>query len=213
MSTHLKQAASLSAATDELHPNERTITRFLSELCDPWYSGNHFHFRFLSEGFTPSSTNFAPHAWDEMIEHVLKMNRTHNVYVCPNPIPDGSSIVACDRDIREAHFAFVDADDVVATKMVREFQQFVMHMEVITGTVPFDRVHHYYKFDEPITDMAQWRQLQSLLIDRLKTDASIKNPSRIMRVAGTVSYPSKDKLQKGYVPELTRLKIGGEYVE
>jgi hypothetical protein len=28
------------------------------------------------------------------------------------------------------------------------------------------------------------------------------NPSRIMRIAGTVSYPSQSKVTKGYIPEL-----------
>ncbi|MDA9291667.1 hypothetical protein N9P99_00265 [Planktomarina temperata] len=36
----------------------------------------------------------------------------------------------------------------------------------------------------------------------LGTDPSVINPSRIMRIAGTVSYPSQSKVTKGYIPEL-----------
>ena len=44
-------------------------------------------------------------------------------------------------------------------------------------------------------------------------DKTIHNASRIMRIEGTLSYPNKAKMLKGYKTELTRLKIGGEYVQ
>ena len=66
---------------------------------------------------------------------------------------------------------------------------------------------------KPMEDMHQWTELQKLLISYLKTDKVIHNPSRIMRVAGTVTFPPKKKLDLGYVSEVTKLLIGGHYVE
>jgi hypothetical protein len=36
---------------------------------------------------------------------------------------------------------------------------------------------------------------------RLATD-DVRNPARLMKLAGTIGYPTKDKPKKGYVPEL-----------
>ena len=44
------------------------------------------------------------------------------------------------------------------------------------------------------------------MIRSLNTDPSIHNPDRIMRVAGTVSWPHEGKIDRGYVPELTSIK-------
>ena len=48
--------------------------------------------------------------------------------------------------------------------------------------------------------------MQKHLIAKFDSDEAICNPSRIMRLAGTVAYPSVDKKQRGYVPEITLLK-------
>ena len=61
-------------------------------------------------------------------------------------------------------------------------------------------------------NMSDWRQIQKNLIGWLGTDKGIHNPSRIMRIAGTVSYPDRAKQLRGYQVELTRLKIGDDYV-
>ena len=58
-------------------------------------------------------------------------------------------------------------------------------------------------------DMSAWRQAQKALISEFQTDASIHHPSRIMRLAGTISWPSADKRAKGYIPELVRLDRPG----
>ena len=86
-------------------------------------------------------------------------------------------------------------------------------MEVVTGVKPHFRNHIYYRFDNPFEDMLQWTELQKLLSAYLNTDKVIHNPSRIMRVAGTVTYPNKKKQALGYSSELTRLIIGGNHVE
>ena len=114
---------------------------------------------------------------------------------------------------KRAFFAFVDADEKGAADRVRESKLFIPEMEVVTGTKPFLRNHVYFRFDEPMKDMARWSELQKALIFGFKTDASIHNPSRIMRVAGTIAYPSKKKLEKHYEKELTKLIIGNRYVE
>lgn len=169
--------------------------------------------RCLKDGFTPNTARFTPDAIDEAIEHVVQMNKTHNVYSVVNPVPQDAPKAAKDHDIKRAFFAFVDTDENDAANRARSCDLFLSEFEVITGLKPHFRNHVYYKVNPPITNLSEWTELQKLLADELGTDKSIHNPSRIMRVAGTVSYPPKRKLERGYQTELTRLIVGGNYVE
>ena len=47
--------------------------------------------------------------------------------------------------------------------------------------------------------------MQQNIARNLGTNPSVINPSRIMRISGTVSYPSQSKVAKGYIPELISL--------
>jgi hypothetical protein len=59
---------------------------------------------------------------------------------------------------------------------------------------------------EPVTDMAAWRAGQVGLAQHLGTDEAVQNPSRCVRLAGTVSYPFPHKQKRGYVTEVTSLQ-------
>jgi hypothetical protein len=54
--------------------------------------------------------------------------------------------------------------------------------------------------------MAAWRQVQSDIALHFGSDATVVNPSRIMRVGGTVSYPASHKRQRGYVSETCTIR-------
>ena len=197
----------------DLQPNRRTIHRFIGELTRDWDIGENLEVRCIRESFKPHTTRFAQHACDEAVEHIVSMNRTHNIYACINPVPDTTRGSAKNENIKRAYFAFVDGDELGAADRARECDWFDITMEVITGVTPHLRNHIYYRFNTPIEDMRQWTELQKLLIAHLKTDKVIHNPSRIMRIAGTVTFPPKKKKDLGYVSEVTRLVIGGHYVE
>ena len=53
--------------------------------------------------------------------------------------------------------------------------------------------------------------MQSAIARHFGSDPSVINPSRIMRIGGTISWPSVKKRQKGYVEELTTIRT--EYAE
>ena len=198
---------------EKLEPNQRTITRFLSELMRDWDASETLEVRCIVESLKPHASRFAQHVIEDAIEHIIAMNRTHNVYVCVNPVPDTVQGSAKDADIRRAFYAFVDGDEKGAADRAREFDWFDKAMEVVTGGQPYFRNHIYFRFNRPMEDMRQWTELQKLLIAELKTDKVIHNPSRIMRIAGTVTHPPKKKRELGYTAEVTKLIIGGQYVE
>ena len=94
-----------------LQPNQKTMARFLELLTQDYDLGEVIEIRCLKELLTPNTTRFAVHAIDEAVEHVVQMNKTHNIYCVVNPVPQDAPKAAKDNDIKRAFFAFVDADE------------------------------------------------------------------------------------------------------
>jgi hypothetical protein len=79
-------------------------------------------------------------------------------------------------------------------------------MIAVTGTIPHQRCHVYFLTDRPITDADEIKATNKALKELFNSD-DVENPSRVMRLAGTVNYPKTEKRAKGYETELTRLHV------
>ena len=193
------------------------IKKFISEITKDWPNtpdqGGMFEIRCLGEHRTPVTECFTRDEIDRAVELAFRMNQKKmNVYVTINPVNPDAVIKAgkgaTDSDILRAHYSFADADDLQGlagiNQLVHPYEPDIL---VTTGTTPHERRHVYWRLSEPCQDLNLWRETQKLIASKLETDPSVRNPSRIMRVAGTVSYPSKSKLTRGYVPELVTLKV------
>ena len=88
---------------------------------------------------------------------------------------------------------------------------------VITGTKPFRRSpgavracgskpSEGWGLDPGNPTPAELTAVNTALRDWLGGD-DVQNADRVMRLAGTVSYPSPAKVERGYVPELTKLYV------
>ena len=192
----------------EIIPNRRDMERHIELLTEPWADHDikaAMEIRCLKENRSPVSLRLKPldAAYrEETLTRATQMNEAgFNVYVCVNPIRSNWTGAAKDEAIVAAYFAFADADDLGAAErlIVAEPQpDFVVH----TGSIPHDRLHAYWRVDG-IPDLDAWRDMQSALIARFGCDPAIKNPSRIMRLAGTLSHPNRAKSARGYQTELT----------
>jgi len=193
-----------------LEPNRRDIERHIGLLTDPWIKAGLnalMEIRCLNENgakrhrkFDPSDDGFL----DDAVTQAINLNEQGwNIYVCVNPVDPSHESYANDDAIIGAFFQFADADTDEAAKAIRTFEV-QPDFYVITGTTPFERLHSYWQV-ESIENLENWAQGQELLIERFATDPAIKNPSRIMRLAGTISWPKQQKQEKGYIPELTKL--------
>jgi hypothetical protein len=193
------------------------ITKFIFEITKDWLNapdqGEKFEIRCLGEQRTPVTECFTRDEIDRAVDLALEMNANGlNVYMTINSINPSAVIKAgkgaTDSDILRAHYSFADADDLQGlagiNQLVHPYEPDIL---VTTGTTPHERRHAYWRLAEPCQDLHLWRETQKLIAFKLETDPSVRNPSRIMRVAGTVSYPSKSKLTRGYVPELVTLKV------
>ena len=198
----------------ELKAQPSAIKEFVQTITEGWedLDGNPMiELRCLQEHGAPNVARFALSWLDDAVEHAQAMNDAgRNVYMCINPV-DGRKRIetgrgAKDEDILAAFHCFADADTDGAMQNILSFAGPKFTMSVKTGTVPFIRGHCYWRLEEPVLNLDAWRQTQQAIANSLKTDEVVINPSRIMRVAGTVSWPSEKKKAKGYTDELVTMR-------
>tara|TARA_B100000212_G_C27379023_1_gene536040 strand:- start:2458 stop:3099 length:642 start_codon:yes stop_codon:yes gene_type:complete len=163
----------------------------------------------LSQRFSPKN----PSSVEHVLEFAARQNHQgYNIYITINPLnPVGSPFSpAKDDQVSAATFFFLDADDPgVAQQLLKDLktkEDFV----VVTGLIPHLRIHLYVELDKPHLDLVEWQKLLKTIIKAHNCDLKAQNPSRIMRLAGFVSHPTKNKIVKGYQPELIRIYQQGE---
>ena len=190
------------------------IRTFLDEITEGWedLDGNPLiEIRSISASRQINVARFALDWMDDAIEHALAMNKARqNIYMCINPVDGDANIAvgkgAKDTDILAAFYCFADADTDGAMQNILSFAGPKFTMSVKTGTTPFVRGHAYWRLEEPCRNLDAWKEVQRSIAASLGTDPVVINPSRIMRLAGTVSWPNPDKEKKGYIPELVSLR-------
>ena len=198
----------------ELKAEPSTIKQFMETITEGWeeLDGNPMiEVRALKENSGTNVARFALDWIDDAAQHAQAMNDAgRNIYMCINPVDGDSEIEAGkgakDTDILAAFHCFADADTDGAMQNILSFAGPKFTMSVKTGTVPFMRGHCYWRLEEPVFNLEAWRDAQKSIATSLKTDAVVINPSRIMRVAGTVSWPSEKKQEKGYTNELVTMR-------
>jgi hypothetical protein len=111
---------------------------------------------------------------------------------------------ASDKDFLASNFAWAEfdgADDYERIADIIEAVQLEPAIIVTTGTTPHLRQHIYFSIEGGITDGDKLRAINKSLQELLGSD-NVQNPSRVMRLAGTISYPPPKKQERGYVVEL-----------
>ena len=205
----------MGKSMEQVLPQSEVIKDFISQITKNWKQIGQplLEIRAIS---TTGSTNAARFRLDQINEaaaHAEAMNNAkQNIYMCINPIDPiraediQAGKAAKDTDILAAFYCFADADTKGAMENILSFAGPKFTMSVKTGTTPFARGHAYWELEEPCQNLDAWRDVQKAIAASLQTDAAVVNPSRIMRVAGTVSWPNQKKQDKGYIPELVTMR-------
>lgn len=87
-----------------------------------------------------------------------------------------------DEDVKSCRAIFCEFDDRPIEDQIYFWQDLGLpepSMQIATRK----SVHTYWVFDEPIAP-GQWRELQTALLSYTASDPALKNPSRVMRLAG-----------------------------
>jgi hypothetical protein len=199
----------------EMAPKSDIIKQFITQITRNWNEVGQplIEIRSISTSGSTNAARFKLEDLNQAVEHAEAMNKAkQNIYMCINAIdpikaediPAGKA--AKDTDILAAFYCFADADTKGAMENIMSFAGPKFTLSVKTGTKPFARGHAYWELEEPCQNMDAWKEVQKSIAASLQTDAAVINPSRIMRVAGTVSWPNKKKQDKGYVPELVTMR-------
>lgn len=194
-------------------PDTSEIRRDLDFMTARWHELDQplwLEVRAFKPGCSPATSKYRPEpTWlQEAADWIADFNRRgYNTYAVRNPIKDtlgGRS--ASDSDIAAAYYLWADCDDEAAASNVHRFTGPKWSAAVVTGRVPSTRVHTYWELREPCTDMAAWRDMQSAIAAHFGSDGSVINPSRIMRIGGTVTWPDDRKRGRGYTSEVATLR-------
>ena len=205
----------MGKSMEQVLPQSKVIKDFISEITKNWNEVGQplLEIRSISASGSTNAARFRLDQIDEAVQHAEAMNNAKaNIYMCINAIdpilaeniPAGKA--AKDTDIMAAFYCFADADTKGAMENIMSFAGPKFTMSVKTGTTPFARGHAYWELEEPCQNMDAWKEVQKSIAASLHTDPAVINPSRIMRVAGTVSWPNKKKQEKGYIPELVTMR-------
>jgi hypothetical protein len=197
----------MAEAAGHLAPNTQDMRRHLELLFG--------HAREYDDGLIEIAINtghgwlgqlFGVDAMDRAVAYAAQQNAAgRNAYVGvalrdPDTPPFGR---ASDSDHYATTAVGADLDAKAASAAAPER---TLHMPptfvVCTGNDPHTRLQLFWLLQEPVTDPEQHRQLFGGLADMLDGDRSITNPGRIMRLAGSVAWPTK----KDRVPEMTSLR-------
>jgi hypothetical protein len=143
---------------------------------------------------------------DELVDEAARLNAQPmcNVYIGaalrrPDTAPFGR---AQDRDAWALTCAYVDLDDAEAATNAKSIYGLDKPtLVVVTGRAPHTRAQLWWRLEEPLKEADKWPALLRGIAIKLNGDTSVTNPSRVMRLAGTIAWPVKP----GRTVELTSI--------
>jgi hypothetical protein len=113
-----------------------------------------------------------------------------NVYVSINPrisLHGGGT----KKNVLFARCIFVDFDKLTIDEALKKIKDAKLPQPtlIVSSGKGF---HFYWKLLEPVTDLIFWSEIQQQFIVALKSDPSIKDPSRVMRLSGFQNMKHQD---------------------
>jgi hypothetical protein len=200
----------MNAAERPLQPNHAMLLDHLSFMFGDALDG-----RFEITGCDPATGKPSPRFTrtfdlgdiDEAASYAAEINSAPgcNVYFTPALLSDStpaSLYRSSAKDVTATFYVWADLDDAGAAERAAKIAgtTALPSAVVTTGRHPHTRQQLYFLLDEPLTDHDTIRALNSAACITFGGDPSVVNPARIMRLGGTVAWPTKD----GRIAEMTQ---------
>ena len=144
--------------------------------------------------------------WDELVAFVYQENLVpgQSMYFRAATVRAGTGGRTSDEDFISAPGPWNDIDTQEQLDAARQVQTMIRaNGRIVTGTVPHTRAQSFFRCDAPIVNQAIVRSLNTRIHKLYGGDSSVINPSRLMRLAGTIAWPWKP----GRVPEVTQFAV------
>lgn len=185
-----------------IEPDPEQMRRHVAHLFEGWLDGCHdgrieLAWTDARDGKLRHAAIFGTDELDQLVERALAENRHpgQNVYVGqalrqPGVAPFGR---CSDNEFfaLTAFYADID-DDVTATATVNYRHRGCPPTGVvITGRHPHVRAQMLWRLKAPARDAGECRRQNLALADALGGDTSVVNPSRVMRLGGSIAWPVK----------------------
>ena len=160
--------------------------------------------------------HFSAFQLQEAAEYAMKRNsRGNNVYVgmALRQGETGPSGRATKKNVITAARAWADFDKAGDAANIQTFlyQRGLQAAElVVTGTVPHRRLQVFFRLTGNVTPDQLEAVNEAMKTSLGGTGDGVQNADRVMRLAGTVSWPPPRKVERGYVPEVTKLIVNAD---
>lgn len=215
--SYTADAARAQAGAPQLVPDERAISAHLYALFAPGFVYQYPDAWIeIAYGLPETGPNqarfFSAFDLSAAAKFAADKNRCgHNVYVGAS-LRSGEkpkSGRANDEHFLAARFSWCEYDgagDFERIEAILRNEELEPALMVVTGTKPHQRAHLYFLNAQPITSGDEMKACNTALKHLLHSD-DVNNPSRVLRLAGTINRPKTSKVAKGYVTELTTMRM------
>jgi RecA-family ATPase len=208
---------------EQPQPNVTAMRQHVEHLFGGWLDG--YHDGLIELAWTETTPDaagryrlkharlFGTDQIDELIEEAARLNRVPycNTYLGaalrhPNTAPFGRTN---DGEAWALTAVYVDLDTADAVQAARDKYKLAKPtMIVVTGRAPHTRAQLWWRLESPLDDPATWPELLSAMADNMDGDTTVTNPSRVMRLAGSIAWPVKAGRQ-AEVTEIVPLREPG----
>ena len=127
--------------------------------------------------FTHIRKNKDPVVYPDGLAQLSELNQQgRGIYFVVNPGGER------DKEITEARSLFWESDNKTKAEQLQQVRTSGLPVGAIVET--HKSIHCYSPLASPLQDLGRWSQLQERLIQRMDSDAAIRNSSRLMRLPG-----------------------------
>ncbi|QHP69812.1 hypothetical protein EI171_22450 [Bradyrhizobium sp. LCT2] len=207
----------MNAQTETPTPNLNDINEHLYALFDPAFVHSHpgayiqYAYSHPNSGNVDDAQVCLATELNDLAKFAAKRSGLgYNVYIIP-------SLLRFDRDppmrrvksdkYLASAFAWIDFDrerDAERVEAKLQERDIKPAFVVTTGTIPWTRAQLYFRTAD-IRNAAQQKQINEALQRLLGTD-KVSDPCHLMRLAGSVNYPTAKKSERGYVVQTTTFR-------
>lgn len=185
-----------------IEPDPEQMRRHVGHLFEGWLDGCHEGQIELAwtdgvDGRLRHAEQLGADQLDELVERAVAENRKpgQNVYIGQAlRKPDTPRFGRCkDTDFFAATSCYTDIDDDVTATAASSYRHrgCPPTAVVITGRHPHIRAQMIWRLEAPERDPVVCRQQNLALAEALGGDTSVVNPSRVLRLGGSIAWPVK----------------------
>jgi hypothetical protein len=204
----------MSKVAPMLEPDAAMMRQHVGHLFEGWLDGCHEGRVELAwtdgrDGKLRHAAIFGTDELDELVERAIAENRKpgQNVYIGQAlRHPDIAPFGRCkDDDFYALTTFYVDLDDDVVLAAAARYKDLgcLPTAMVITGRHPHPRAQMLWRLSAPVRDAELCRRQNLAIAQALGGDTSVINPSRVLRLGGSIAWPRKE----GRIIERTELRL------